>query len=334
MTTTTHAAPPGGISPVEPSTDRGTLARLLTDLAPRYATLAFFVVMFAFFAQQNGERFFGAENITTILGQSAILGIVACGLTVPLIVNAFDLSVGWHASFAGVLGATLASSEGTGTAIAATLVVGAVVGGAIGVVVTRLRVSSLIATLAAGAILVGLAQRVNNTIVAVPDSYGWLGQHEFGAIPFGAVLMIAIAIVLWVVTNHTPFGRSMYAIGSNREASRLAGINIRRVTVIALTVSGVTAALGGLMLSSTVEAGQPGAGDSLLLDGFTAAAIGTVTFRRGEYNIAGTVFAVILLATMLNGMTQMGWAPYWQNILKGVVLIAAVAASVGSSEDR
>jgi ribose transport system permease protein len=88
------------------------------------------------------------------------------------------------------------------------------------------------------------------------------------------------------------------------------------------------------MLSSTVGSGQPGAGDGLLLDAFTAAAIGTVTFRRGEYNIAGTVLAVVLLTTLFNGMTMIGWAPYWQYIVKGVVLVAAVGASMGTSQDR
>lgn len=314
---------------------RGGALSVVGRVGPKYATTVLLVAMFAFFAIANGERFYSTDNISNILGQSSILGIVACGLTIPLIINSFDLSVGWAASFAGVLGATLAVSHGTLYAIAVTLAVGVVIGIVNGLVVSRLRVSSLIATLGMGAVLVGLAQKVNNSVVAgLPEDYTWLGQHKVGSIPVAALLMLVLAALLWVMATQTPVGRSMYAIGGSREASRLAGIRIGRVTILALAISGAMAALGGIILSSTVASGQPGAGDALLLDGFTAAAIGTVTFRRGEYNVLGTVLAVVLLATMLNGMTMIGWEPYWQNIVKGVILVAAVGASVGAGQDR
>jgi ribose/xylose/arabinose/galactoside ABC-type transport system permease subunit len=180
-----------------------------------------------------------------------------------------------------------------------------------------------------------LAQKVNSsTVTGVPEGYAWLGQHKIGTVPVSALFMLVLAAVLWVMVTQTPLGRSMCAIGGSREASHLAGLRIGVITIVALAISGVMAALGGLMLSSTVGSGQPGAGDGLLLDAFTAAAIGTVTFRRGEYNIAGTVLAVVLLTTLFNGMTMIGWAPYWQYIVKGVVLVAAVGASMGTSQDR
>lgn len=332
---TTRVPEPATGGPPAAAADRGPSARERLTGASMYATTAFFVAMFVFFAIANGSRFYETENISNILGQSAILGIVACGLTLPLIVNNFDLSVGWHASFAGVLGTYIATEQGTIAGILLTLLAGLAIGTASGLVVAKLRVGSLIATLGAGAILVGLALRVSDGIqAAVPTAYATIGQEALGSVPLAALLMLLIAGVLWVVVEHTPFGRAMYAIGGSREAARLAGLNIGRMTVITLALSGFFAALGGVILSSTVGTAQPGAGDNLLLDGFTAAAIGMVTFRRGQYNIAGTVVAVLLLSTMLNGMTMIGWEPFWQNIVKGVILIAAVAASIGGSEDR
>ncbi len=335
MSTTDVEAPGAPPAVASREATRGRLSQVVKRVGPKYATTVFLVVMFAFFAAENGKRFYSTDNISNILGQSSILGIVACGLTIPLIINSFDLSVGWAASFAGVLAATLAVNHGTVYAIAVTLAAGIAIGIVNGLVVSRLKVSSLIATLGMGAVLVGLAQKVNNSVVAgLPDDYTWLGQHKVGTIPVAAILMLILGGLLWVMATQTPLGRSMYAIGGSREASRLAGIRIGRITIVALAISGMMAALGGIILSSTVASGQPGAGDSLLLDGFTAAAIGTVTFRRGEYNVMGTVLAVLLLTTMLNGMTMIGWEPYWQNIVKGVILVAAVGASVGGGQDR
>jgi len=314
----------GGVSTLEIPAAIGRAARNLTP----YYTIALFVILFAFFSIINGDRFYDRTNITNILGQSAIMGIVAAGLCVPLILNEFDLSVGWHASLAGVMASNIAVDDGTMIAIIITLAAGLIIGNVNGFVVSKLKVPSLIATLGLGAILVGISQKISLSLVfGLPSSFGWLGQHQVLTVPVAVLFMLGFAFVLWLLTTQLPLGRWMYAIGGSREAARLAGLNITAVTWIAFVISGVAASFGGILLSSRLMGGTPGAADGFLLDGFTAAALGMVTLRRGEFNIIGTVIAVVLLMMLLNGMTMAGWAPYYQNMLKGVILIVAVAAT-------
>ena len=294
----------------------------------RYATIYFMVVVFIYFAATAGERFYEKQNLTNILGQSAVLGVAAVGLTIPLIVGQFDLSTGWHASFAAVLGTNLAVNYGTGPAIIVVLLAGVAIGTANALVVTKLRVSAIIATLAMGALLVGLSQRIAQAATfGLPTTYRWLGQTRWAGVPVSALLMLAVGCLLWLVTTQTPFGRKLHAIGDNEEASRLFGLPIERESGIAFVIAAVCASLSGLMLSSRLAAGTFGAGDGLLLDGFTSAAIGMVTIRRSQFNVIGTIIAVLLLTMMTNGMTISGWPNYWQNIVKAFILVSAVSAS-------
>ena len=323
MTTSDDALTTAGINPV-------TLKIIGTRLAP-FATSLLYVALFLMFILINGERFYSSTNLTNVLGQSAILGITAVGLTVAFSVSQFDLSVGWLASLTGVIASSVAIDYGTVAGYTAAIATGVVVGLVNGFVVTRLRVISFVATLGMGAILIGITKWINSRLVfGVPEDFSSVSRTKLLAVPLTAWIMVLLAVLLWVLMTQTPVGRHMYAVGGNRDAARLAGLNVDRMAWLALVVSASCAGLAGVLLAANLGAGQLGAGDGLLINAFTASAIGMVTFRRGEFNVAGTVVAVLLLQTLLNGMTMAGWSTFYQDLLKGIILIGAVGISASS----
>jgi ribose transport system permease protein len=267
---------------------------------------------------------------------------MAAGLTVCLTMGLFDLSIGAVATLGGYLALRWSVEVGAGPQVYLVLLLVALlavgVGVLNGVIVSYLGVSAFIATLATAAVLDGIAlgYSQNQTVQAgIPVEILNLGQAKVGPIPMPVIIMAAVMIVLWLFLERTQMGRHMYAIGGNAEAARLAGVRIKAYAMLALAISAFAAFLAGTVADAIISAGRPyGVGAVYLLDAFAAAFIGAATLRLGRFHILGTLVGVLMLGVINNGLSIVGAAPFWQFIVKGVILIFAVFMSGTLSKRR
>ena len=328
-----HGAGEGAASPLPSPAPRSAVRRFVDRYGQRYGTLTVLVLLAGYFTlRTEGGLFLSSANISTILQSTAILAIVAAGLTPVLVIGAFDLSIAGNLVLATLLSAKVAVLAGsTDAGILTALAVAGLVGVANGVMVTVLRVPPFIGTLAVGLfILVGFQQKVapDGTVsLGLPLNFGTWGQGSVLGVRYVVWIAVAVLVFLHLLLRVTVLGRHMYAIGSNPEAARLAGIRIGWISVIAFTISGLACGLAGFLTASLFGLGSAQAGGSLLLDAFTACFIGASTFIVGRFHIVGTAVGVLTLGMLTNGLTLTGWSSDDVPIVKGLVLIIAVAAA-------
>ena len=308
-------------------------------LAARYGTVAAALVIFAAFALAS-DRFLSVNNISNILIQISVLMIVSSGLTFAVASGEFDLSVGQVASLSGVLVAGLMIWAALPVALAIPLAVlaGVAIGVVNGLLVTRLRIPSLIVTLAMGPIALGLNYAYTNgdsIYASMPREFYFIATGKIlGIVPVPVVIALVIVGVFYVLLNKTRLGRGVVATGANIQAARLSGIAVNRCRLIALALSGLGAAMGGVMLTARLGTGQSGAGDAYLLDSLTAVFLGMTAFKPGRATVQGTLVGVVIIGMLDNGLNLLGAPFYLQNEVRGLVMIAAVSLAVMRSEIR
>jgi ribose transport system permease protein len=315
---------------VEAPRFRGGL--LVARIASKYGTVLALIAMIVIFAVLKGELFLTTGNLINIASDISIGAIIACGLTVALVTDEFDLSIGYVASFAGVLATGLMVKSGIpmGFAIIMAVIACALIGLFNGLIITKAGVHSFVATLGTGTIVVGLNFLYNSGIafsVGLPEAFFDINLHKIAGIPLPVFIALAVVIVLWVLLNRTLFGYYAQAIGQNHEAAHLVGVRVDRIRILAMVVSATCAGLGGIILAAKLGSGQTNSGDGYLLSGFAAAFLGSVALRDAEFHIVGTVIGVITVGVAFNGLAIIGAPTYWQYIVQGGLLIAAVALS-------
>jgi ribose transport system permease protein len=298
----------------------------------RYGTLASLAVLVIFFSLARSDVFPTVDNLLNIMNQVSILGTMAFGLTVCLVMGLFDLSIAAMATLGGYVATFLLvqypDTIGVPEAVLISLAVAGVIGVFNGLIVSYLGISAFIATLATGSIITGAMLGISNSktiITGIPDEFLIIGQGALFGISNPIVIMLAIGLILWLLLEHTQLGRHLYAIGGSAEASRLSGIAVKRYAPIALAICAACAGLGGLMAASVLGAGRPqGVGDTYLLNAFAAVFIGASSLRPGKFHIIGTFIGVMLIGVINNGLSVMGVPTYWQYIVQGVLLIIAL----------
>ncbi len=311
----------------------------LASLAARYGTLGAAVLIFAVFALSS-EQFTSANNISNILVQISVLTVISSGLTVAVASGEFDLSVGQVAGLSGVLVAGLMAWSALPIAVAIALAVlsGVALGIVSGLLVTRLRIPSLIATLAMGPIALGLNYAYDggdSIYTSFPKAFYVIATGRvLGVIPVPIIIASVVVLAFYVLVNRTRLGRALVATGSNLQAARLSGINVNRCRLLALVLSALGAALGGIMLTARLGTGQPGAGEAYLMDSLTAVFLGMTAFKPGRASIQGTLVGVVIIGMLDNGLNLLGAPFYLQNEVRGVVMIAAVSLAVLRGEIR
>lgn len=316
-------------------TPRRDWARLIS----RWGTIASLVLLLIVFSVLKPDVFATSSNLIDIVNQVAILGVIALGLTVPLVMGQFDLSIVGVATLAGYVASKLLADGGSlAPVLLLTLGIAALIGVLNGFIVGYLGVTAFIATLAMGQILNGVVlgySKSETVLDGIPQSFLALGQDKVGPLPVPVLILAGVALLLWVFLERTEYGRHMYAIGSNSEAARLSGIRVRRYALIALAFSAIAAAIGGMVVAANLGVGRPqGVGETYLLDGFTAVFIGAATLRPGTFHILGTVVGVLLIGVITNGLSILGVATFWQLIIKGVLLIAAIVFASLATRNR
>ena len=309
------------------------------QFAERYGTVGAAIVIFVVFALAS-NAFVSAENISNILVQISVLMVISSGLTVAVASGEFDLSVGQVAGLSGVLVAGLMvwSHLSVGIAIALAVFAGTIVGIVSGLLVTRLRIPSLIATLAMGPIALGLNYAYDggdSIYSSFPQSFYVIATGRIGGVlPVPILIALVVVAVFYVLVNRTRLGRAVVATGSTLQAARLSGINVNRCRLIALILSAFGAALGGIMLTARLGTGQPGAGEPYLMDSLTAVFLGMTAFKPGRATVQGILVGVVIIGMLDNGLNLLGAPFYLQNEVRGVVMIAAVSLAVLRGEIR
>jgi ribose transport system permease protein len=308
------------------------LRRHVFGVIAKYGTIIGMFLMIVVFSIAAPSYFFTFSNFVNILNQSSLTGIIAGGLTVAVIVGELDLSIGFSASFAGVLVTGLMAYQKLSVlvAIGVVLAIGIVLGVVNGLIVAKLRVNSVIATLGTGSIIVGInyAYSTGTPIATgVPDAFLDIALGTFFGIPNNIVIMAVVLICLWLLINRSELGQRIQAIGGNIEAARLSGIRVDRVKIFAFIVSAVCAAITGILLSSLIGSGTTTAADAYLLNAFAAVFLGSATLKDGEFHIPGTLVGVLIIGIGFNGLAIFGAPTFYQYLFQGAILIAAVALS-------
>jgi ribose transport system permease protein len=327
MTSTTAAPSPGPTTAA-----RRSPGRLALVILSRYGTLIGLGLMLILFTVRAPAVFPTGQNFINILAQGSLTAIIAAGLTMALVVGEFDLSVGYLASFSGLLVVGFMALQGLPlfVAIPLMLVIGGAIGAVNGVLVTKVRINAVIATLGVGTILIGLgfAYSPFPIVTNIPPEFSILSLGRvIPGIPNSVPIMVIVLAILWVILNKTDLGQKMQAVGGNKEAARLSGIRVDRVKIFAFTTAGVCAALTGVMLSSLLGSGTSSAGNGYLLNAFAAVFLGSATLRDGEFHILGTLVGVLVISVGFNGLSIFG-APSWaQQVFSGGILIIAVGLS-------
>lgn len=299
----------------------------------RWGTIIGLLAMILAFSVLSPRAFPTVLNFTNVMNQASLAMIIAGGLTVAVLVGELDLSIGFAASLHGVLvtGLIVASGLPVAAAILVILAAGALIGLINGLIVTKMKVNSVIATLGVGTILTGLsfAYSAGVPIVSgVPEAFLQisLGRWLLGT-PNNIVLMALVLGSLWVLIERTAIGQEFQAVGGNPAAARLAGIDVDRIKILGFVLSGTCAALVGVLLASRLGSGTTSAGDGYLLTAFASVFLGSATLRDGEFHIFGTFVGALIIAFGFNGLNIFG-APTWsQYVFQGSILIIAVGLS-------
>jgi ribose transport system permease protein len=307
---------------------RGRVARLkVASFVQRQGALIALVLV-CIFAAYRYDRFLTEFNISNVLRQNSMLGLVALGMTFVILTGGIDLSVGSLVAVAGVIAAQLAN-RGTLFAVAAAIAFTALLGFANGLVIAKARIQPFIATLAMMIAARGLAlvytgeQSVKAETAS--GSFSWLGRGALGLLPVPVVILIVAYAVAWLVLNHTRFGRHVYSIGDNEEAARLMGLNVSRVAISVYTLSGALAGLAGVILASRLGTGQPVAGSGWELDAIAAVVVGGTLLTGGQGGVGSTLVGVLLLGVIFNLFNLEGTiSPWWQLVLRGLILLMVV----------
>jgi ribose transport system permease protein len=297
----------------------------------RWGTLLGFIALLIIFSLLRPEVFPSLRNFRNIIEQVATLAIVSATVTAVMVTGDFDLSVGTLASLSGVIAADLMTRGfGIAPAILIALLAGGTGGLINGALVAYGGLSAFVATLATMTAFGGLALFYTNgaTIFSgIPEGFRFFGQTSLGPIPVSVLIMILVVGIVWVLLEQTTFGRRLYSIGGNPEASYLAGISVRKMRLISFVISGFGAALAGIVLTSRLFSAHPQAGNPFMLNAAAAVFLGATAFREGEPHVFGTLLGVFIMGILGNGMNILGVNSYIQAILTGVIIILAVLLS-------
>lgn len=292
-------------------------------LAAAAVTLIGWIVVTA-----DGGAFMTRSNVTGILQNSVALGLVAVGQSAVILTGSLDLSVAYLISIGTLVAAETMEGGSVSMAVLAVLVLSAAVGLANGLIVTGLKVNAFIATLGMAFILRGyIEDNYTGPTGDVPASFRRLGYDRIGFIPVSVFLLIAVALVLWLITKRTRLGHHMYATGGDEHAARLSGVRTGRTVVAAHVLCSLCVGAAALFLASRLGAGAPWAGTEARydLESIAAVVLGGTALAGGRGGVAGTLGGVLVLSVLDSIFNQLSVDPFFKNVVRGVVIIAAVA---------
>jgi len=284
------------------------------------------------------DRFLTTENSWNVMRQISVNLIVSVGMTLVILTAGIDLSVGSVLALCGAITAWLlkfgAEMESLNVFIGFTLF-GALMGGILagsllgwfnGIAITRFRVPPFVATLALLTIARGFTMLLTGgfPITGFSSNMAFIGTGWFLGIPMPVWISAIVVVAAVILTHKTPLGRHIYAVGGNEQAALLSGINVKKVKIIVYSIAGALAAVGGIIVTSRLDSAQPNAGMGLELDSIAAVVIGGTSLSGGKGTILGTVQGALIIGVLNNGLVLLNVSPFWQQVVKGLVILLAV----------
>lgn len=323
-------------SSIQPSSSNNPLKAITRFVGAENLSLIIALVLLVALIASQTPFFFAPRNLMNIGMNLSVVGLLGVGMTIVIVSGALDISVGSIAGVASVVSAMLVTYAGTVLGgVAVGVLAGAILGVVNAAIITYLRVNAVVATLATLSAYRGLAFLIapeGRPIGVLDQNFAWLGSGRilegggFPGIPVSMILLIIIAAIGHFVMSSTVFGRAVYSMGGNPAAARLAGINLNRMKFYIFTISGALAGLAGVLVTARTSSGQPASGtQGLELEAITAVFLGGAILAGGKGTIVGTMLAVVLLATLSNGMNLLGIPTFYQLVAKGFLLVVAVA---------
>ncbi len=274
--------------------------------------------------------FLSLGNLYDIFTEMSIISFVSFGEAIVIAAGGLDLSVGNMAGAAAMLTCHLMSNLGydVGASVAAGVAIATLIGVGNGLMVTRLHMNSLIATLGTMFVLFGFLYGLTGgvSVHIVPDNFSVLGNGTFLSIPIPIFIMAVVFVLAYLFMEKTSYGRNITMIGGNIEACRLSGVNIKKLTLLTFVICGFLSAFSGTLLAARQSVGNVDLGERFLLEAFIAAMLGTVIFN-GKNIITGTLLGAIFLISLINGLTLLGAGPEWMYFAQGALLLVAILAN-------
>jgi ribose transport system permease protein len=294
------------------------------------------------------DKFLTTTNLWNVMRQISVNICISVGMTLVVLTAGIDLSVG---SVLALCGAITASLLKNGIEIPSTnlfigftilgaavtgLLAGSLLGWFNGWTITKFKVPPFVATLATLTIARGLTMLWTRgfPISNLRENFAWLGTGWFLGIPLPVWISGIIVFIAVVITNKTKLGRYIYAIGGNENAAMLSGINIKKIKIAVYTIAGVLAAVGGILVTSRLDAAQPNAGTGYELDSIAAVVIGGTSLSGGKGSVLGTVLGAIIIGVLNNGLVLLNVSPFWQQVVKGFVILIAVVIDKANSKNE
>lgn len=299
----------------------------LLEIVRRYSVFLILIGIGLIFAL-GSERFLTTSNLLNVALQTSIIAIVAIGMTFTILTAGIDLSVGSVMALCGALATGLAVRQEMGTypAILMALLVGGLIGAVNGLLIVKGKMPPFVATLAMMAVARGatLVYTEGRPISGIDEQFIALSSGEFLGLTMPVIMMLVVLLLAFLVLRYTKFGNYVYSTGGSEEISRLAGIRTQWVTLGVYVISGITAALGGVLLVARLWSAQPNAAVGAELDAIAAPVLGGVSLFGGVGSVVGTVVGAFILGILSNGLNLMGVPSFYQQVIKGVVLILAI----------
>lgn len=282
-------------------------------------------------------RFLAFNNFMNIMQQVSVIAVAAYGMTYVILLGDIDLSVGSIIAVAGMVAAqAFAMGFGFLPTVVITLAAGAIMGGLNGVLSAKLMLPSFIVTVATMGIYRGLVSLPTNGAPAMIDNDAWLaiGSESWFGIPIIIWIMLILFVINHIILTKTIFGRQVYLTGGNREAAIYSGIRVDRIRIIVFMISGVMAAISGILLSSRLSSAQTNAGMGYELDAIAAVVLGGTSLAGGVGTIIGTILGALIIGVINNGMNMLSVPYFYQLIVKGIVILVAVWLDVRSKSAK
>lgn len=312
------------------------LSRVARFVGAENLSLIIALILLVLAVSSQTEFLFSSRNLFNIGQNMAVVGLIAVGMTMVIVSNGLDISVGSIAGVASVVCALIVTGSGTvAGGLAGGIAVGAVLGLGNALIINYLRVNAVVATLATMSAFRGVAFLIapeGRPVGVLDPTFALLGSGRFlqvgsfPGVPIAFAILVGVAIVGYFVMSSTVFGRSIYSMGGNPAAARLAGINLNRMRLWIYAISGALSGLAGVIVTARTSSGQPASGtQGLELEAITAVFLGGALLAGGKGTIVGSMLAVLLLAVLSNGMNLLGIPTFYQLVAKGLLLVLAVA---------
>lgn len=316
-----------------PTLDRSARQDLFRSMLRQYGGILLALLVLCIFFSVANPRFMSVANFMNVFQQVAVIAIAAFGMTWVILLGEIDLSVGSIIAVAGMVGAQMfALGWGFAPALLVTLLAGAAMGLVNGMLTAKLLLPSFIVTVATMSIYRGMVSLPTNGAPAMITDPTWtaIGANAFLGLPIIIWIVVALFLVNHIALSRTTFGRKTYLTGGNREAALYSGIKVDRMKIVIFMISGLMAAISGILLSSRLYSAQTNAGMSYELDAIAAAVLGGTSLAGGVGTMVGTLIGALIIGALNNGMNMMSVPYFYQLIVKGLVIIVAVWLDVRS----